>query len=120
MYYSDHSYQENDDDQLYEAFVDKEAEFVEFQENIETGEEVEHVYDQRDLSDGDSMYDSNFDCDGSFYEENQRKRKTPFKNFRPKTDMEDPQFRIGMYFSNTKDFKAAIKQHALNTKCKTC
>ncbi|KAH7843003.1 hypothetical protein Vadar_011643 [Vaccinium darrowii] len=67
VYYSDHSYAEQDDDELYETYIDEHGDFVKHQ----------------------------------------------FKHFRPNTDMEDPQFKIGMLFSTPEVFKAAVKQHAI-------
>ncbi|KAH7840726.1 hypothetical protein Vadar_020739 [Vaccinium darrowii] len=109
VYYSDHSFHENDDDRLYETFVEGQPEF-----NVTKGdEEVEPVYDQGPLSDGDSIYDSDNSYDNTSDEESEGRKKAPFKTFRPHTDMEDPKFKIGMFFSSTKDFKAAIKHHAI-------
>ncbi|KAH7844546.1 hypothetical protein Vadar_029198 [Vaccinium darrowii] len=109
VYYSDHSFHENDDDRLYETFVEDQPEF-----NVTKGdEEVKPVYDQGPLSDGDSLYGSDNSYDSTSDEESEGRKKAPFKTFRPHTDMEDPKFKIGMFFSSTKDFKAAIKHHAI-------
>ncbi|KAH7863894.1 hypothetical protein Vadar_023144 [Vaccinium darrowii] len=109
VYYNDHSYLE--DDGLYEAYVENETKFVGFPEDRRAN--VEHFDDQRELSDGDDKCDS----ENSFYSssnlETEGRRKGPFKNFRSETDMEDPKFNIGMYVSTPKDFKQAIKQHAI-------
>ncbi|KAH7842411.1 hypothetical protein Vadar_005011 [Vaccinium darrowii] len=55
VYYSDHSYAEQDDDELYETYVDEHGEFVKVREN---NEEVEcEDGGEIILSDADSKYD---------------------------------------------------------------
>ncbi|KAG5525180.1 hypothetical protein RHGRI_031754 [Rhododendron griersonianum] len=53
MYYSDHSYQEGDDDRLYDTFIDQNEEFVGFPDIDERNPHVEPIDDQGQLSDGD-------------------------------------------------------------------
>lgn len=110
IYYSDHSYHESDDDGLYEAFVDEELEFVGVPLN---NEKMAVVDDESLLSDEDSKYNSENSFYSSSDEENEGRRKTPFKKFRPETNMEDPRFKLGMIFSTTKDFKTTIKEHEI-------
>ncbi|KAH7852157.1 hypothetical protein Vadar_021240 [Vaccinium darrowii] len=113
VYYNDHSYQEGDDDHLYETFVDDQSEFVGFPNTNETQPEVEEYDDQGMLSDGDIKYDSDYSLGSTSDEEIEGKKKTPSKTFKAETNMEDPKFKIDMYFSTPKDFKAAVKQHAI-------
>lgn len=97
IYYSDHSYHESDDDGLYEAFVDKEVEFF----GVPLSNEKMTVVDNESLlSDEDSKHDSENSLYSSSDEVNE-------------TDMEDPRFKLGMFFSTTKDFKTTIKEHAI-------
>ncbi|XP_058216534.1 uncharacterized protein LOC131327411 [Rhododendron vialii] len=112
VYYSDHSYRETDDDELYEAYnIDKEEEFVGVPKDNFKGPKV---CEDEILSDGDSKYDSDYSFSNSSDDENgHNRRKYDFKTFRPGTDMEDPRFKVGQLFSTTQDFKAAVKQHAI-------
>ncbi|KAH7846639.1 hypothetical protein Vadar_016328 [Vaccinium darrowii] len=100
MYYSDHSYMEQDDDDLYETYVDDDVEFVGVRESAEE-EEYQFGEDGNDII--LSVDDSKYDSDNSYYtssdEENFHRRKHHFKQFRSETDMEDPQFKVGMLFS---------------------
>ncbi|KAH7845309.1 hypothetical protein Vadar_000555 [Vaccinium darrowii] len=111
VYYSDHSYDEEDDDNLYETYVDDYEEFVgvtnEDQGQVD-GDDLDIV-----LSDGDSKYDSENSYYSSSDEENSNRRKHHFKKFRPDTDMADPQFRVGMLFSSPQEFKTAVKEYAI-------
>lgn len=120
VYYSDHSYEEEDDDGLYETYVDENEEFMGLKVTAEeeigfdgNGDGLDGNGNEILLSDDDSKYGS----ENSYYttsdEENSHRRKHHFKNFRPETDMEDPQFKVGMFFSTPQEFKAAVKQHAI-------
>lgn len=113
MSYSDHSYQESDDDRLYDTFVDENEEFVGFPDIDERNPHVEPVNDQGQLSDGEPKYDSDYSFHSSSDEETDRRLKPPFKTFKPETDMEDPRFMKGQYFNSAKEFKEAVKQHAI-------
>ncbi|XP_058194350.1 uncharacterized protein LOC131311050 isoform X1 [Rhododendron vialii] len=113
VYYSDHSYQESDDDRLYDIFVDENEEFVGFPDIDERNPHVEPIDDQGQLSDGDPKYDSDYSFYSSSDEEADRRTKPPFKTFKPEIDMEDPRFMKGQYFNSAKEFKEAIKQHAI-------
>lgn len=113
MYYSDHSYQEGDDDRLYDTFIDQNEEFVGFPDIDERNPHVEPIDDQGQLSDGDPKYDSDYSFYSSSDEETDRRPKPPFKTFKPEADMEDPRFTRGQYFNSAKEFKDAVKQHAI-------
>ncbi|KAE9459215.1 hypothetical protein C3L33_08887, partial [Rhododendron williamsianum] len=103
----------NDDDGLYETFVDENEEFVGVRVTAEEKVEFDGNGDEIVLSDDDSKYGSKNSYYTSSDEENSHKRKHHFKNFRPETDMEDPQFKMRMLFSTPQEFKAAMKQHAI-------
>ncbi|KAH7841102.1 hypothetical protein Vadar_025611 [Vaccinium darrowii] len=75
VYYSDHSYQEGDDDHLYETFVDDESEFVGFPNTNETQLEGEEYDDQGMLSDEDIKYDSDYSLGSTSDEETEGKRR---------------------------------------------
>ncbi|XP_058217282.1 uncharacterized protein LOC131328349 [Rhododendron vialii] len=113
VYYSDHSYQEEDDDGLYETFVDENEKFVGVRVTTEEEVAFDGNGDEIVLSDDDSKYGFESSYYTSSDEENSLRRKHHFKNFRPETDMEDPQFKMGMLFSTPQEFKAAVKQHAI-------
>ncbi|KAG5540457.1 hypothetical protein RHGRI_020613 [Rhododendron griersonianum] len=103
----------NDDDGLYETFVDENEEFVGVRVTVEEKVEFDGNGDEIVLSDDDSKYGSKNSYYTSSDEENSHRRKHHFKNFRPYTDMEDPQFKMKMLFSTPQEFKAAVKQHAI-------
>lgn len=108
VYYSDHSYIETDDDELYETYIDRDEEFVGIPDG---GLKGAKVCEDEILSDGDPKYNS--DISYSDDEGNGQTRKYDFKKFRAESDMEDPRFKVGMLFSTPEDFKAAVKQYAI-------
>ncbi|KAF7112650.1 hypothetical protein RHSIM_RhsimUnG0208000 [Rhododendron simsii] len=81
-----------DDDELYEAYIDKEEEFIGVPKDKFKGPKV---CEDEILSDGDSKYDSDYSFSNSSDDENgHNSRKYDFKTFRPETDMEDPRFKL--------------------------
>lgn len=73
----------NDDDGLYETFVDENEEFVGVRVTAEEKVEFDGNGDEIVLSDDDSKYGSKNSYYTSSDEENSHKRKHHFKNFRP-------------------------------------
>ena len=63
------------------------------------------------LSDEDSTYDTDEirSKASSSDEENNTRKRPRWKIFRPEIDMEDPQFKFGMLFASSTEFKAAIR-----------
>ncbi|KAH7839354.1 hypothetical protein Vadar_003100 [Vaccinium darrowii] len=109
VHYSDHLYAEDDDDDLYETYVDGQEKCDCLANTFNKGKEVNANEDV--LNDGHSKYGSEYSCGNTSDEDNGKTTKLPFKHFKPGT--EDPHFKIGMLFGNIEQFKKAVKQYAI-------
>ena len=109
----------DEDDRLFEANVDEGVEWVGLKENKSketVGGGTQPNGDKEImLSDEDSTYDTDeIRSKASSSDEETNTRGRPrWKIFRPHTDMEDPQFKLGMLFASSAELKAAIRQHSI-------
>ena len=98
---SDYDAEDGDDD-LCTANVDKEV-----KDNNEP-EEVHDLEDETVLDDGDL----------NFIEEVEDHLHIRFKNFSGAVDMQNPEFRLGMVFSDVKEVRQALQNYIIKNRVK--
>ncbi|KAH7843500.1 hypothetical protein Vadar_017319 [Vaccinium darrowii] len=115
--FNDSDYNLSDDDNLFEANVDKNAEFIELSNKPEIDNSYKETLDKLANIDGDSDSGSSelsSGCTSSDEEGGSSKReKKKYKVFNEKTDMDNPQFLVGMEFKTHALFRDAVKQHGI-------
>lgn len=106
----------DDDDVQFNNNVDGDIDLV--NELVEMGFEGAISEDDRYDSDGEeSLHGSNDEgVDRGRFPVKCRKRYSQWREFKKKHDMKNPEFVIGMAFANSKEFKSAIRKHAVVTK----
>ncbi|KAL6214721.1 hypothetical protein ACLB2K_014153 [Fragaria x ananassa] len=106
----------DDDDVQFNNNVDGDIDLV--NELVEMGFEGAISEDDRYDSDGEeSLHGSNDEgVDRGRFPVKCRKRYSQWREFKKKHDMKNPEFVIGMAFANSREFKSAIRKHAVVTK----
>ncbi|KAG8388268.1 hypothetical protein BUALT_Bualt02G0108000 [Buddleja alternifolia] len=118
-----------EDDILYDTHVDPEIEILAKEmdsSNIRSkGKQNDTEFHQKmfdDVEMGMGVHlDSDSDCESSADElqslcsdDEENEGGTKYIRFNPKTDMENPQFRIGMVFTSPDEFKQVVRSHAVH------
>ncbi|KAG8371475.1 hypothetical protein BUALT_Bualt13G0091400 [Buddleja alternifolia] len=118
-----------EDDILYDTHVDPEIEILAKEmdsSNIRSkGKQNDTEFHQKlfdDVEMGMGVHlESDSDCESSADElqslcsdDEENEGGTKYIRFNPKTDMENPQFRIGMVFTSPDEFKQAVRSHAVH------
>ncbi|KAH7833554.1 hypothetical protein Vadar_007510 [Vaccinium darrowii] len=115
--FHDSDYNLSDDDNLFEANIDKNAEFIELSNKPEIGKSYKETVDKLANINGDSDSGStelSSGCTSSDEEGgSSKKEKMKYKVFNEKTDIDNPQFLVGMEFKTHALFRDAVKKHGI-------
>ncbi|KAI8548880.1 hypothetical protein RHMOL_Rhmol07G0308400 [Rhododendron molle] len=108
----DSDYEQSDDDGLYEANVDEEAEWVGFDNS--KGKEPNLNDDLDDDDDGkDYGDDSSDDLHSACSNSDDDRKKDKFQEYRRETDLGKVQFTVGMKFPSAKEFREAVREYSI-------
>ncbi|XP_012842534.1 PREDICTED: uncharacterized protein LOC105962758 [Erythranthe guttata] len=114
FYQSD--YDMEDDDKLFEQFVDPEAEFGGLGKGKSVADDdfiSEEMYNRLQNEEGDEdcvVSDDDFDSSNGS-DEDEGKGRMKFPKFNPKTENKNPDIMLGLIFSSKKEAKFAIESH---------
>ncbi|KAG5531216.1 hypothetical protein RHGRI_025988 [Rhododendron griersonianum] len=108
----DSDYEQSDDDGLYEANVDVEAEWAGFDNSKgkqpDLNEDLDDDDDGKDYGD-DSSDDLHSACSNS----DDDRKKDKFHEYRRETDLGKVQFTVGMKFPSAKEFREAVREYSI-------
>ncbi|KAI8566745.1 hypothetical protein RHMOL_Rhmol02G0065800 [Rhododendron molle] len=108
----DSDYEQSDDDGLYEANVDEEAEWAGFDNS--KGKEPNLNDDLDDDDDGkDYGDDSSDDLHSACSNSDDDRKKDKFHEYRRETDLGKVEFTVGMKFSSVKEFREAVREYSI-------
>ncbi|KAF7150218.1 hypothetical protein RHSIM_Rhsim02G0197700 [Rhododendron simsii] len=108
----DSDYEQSDDDGLYEANVDEDAEWAGFDNS--KGKEP-NLNDDIDDDDDDKDYgdDSSDDLHSACSNSDDDRKKDKFHEYRRETDLGKVQFTVGMKFPSAKEFREAVREYSI-------
>ncbi|KAG5531535.1 hypothetical protein RHGRI_026218 [Rhododendron griersonianum] len=105
-------YEQSDDDGLYEANVDEEAEWAGFYNSKgkqpDLNEDLDDDDDGKDYGD-DSSDDLHSACSNS----DDDRKKDKFHEYRRETDLGKVKFSVGMKFPSAKEFREAVREYSI-------
>ncbi|KAG5566220.1 hypothetical protein RHGRI_001980 [Rhododendron griersonianum] len=110
----DSDYEQSDDDGLYEANVDEEAEWAGFDNSKGKQPDLNEDLDDDDDDDGkDYGDDSSDDLHSACSNSDDDRKKDKFHEYRRETDLGKVQFTVGMKFPSAKEFREAVREYSI-------
>ncbi|KAG5528864.1 hypothetical protein RHGRI_029502 [Rhododendron griersonianum] len=114
---TDSDYEQSDDDGLYEANVDEEAEWAGFDNSKGKQPDLNEDLDDDDDDGKDYGDDSSDDLHSACSNSDDDRKKDKFHEYRRETDLGKVQFTVGMKFPSAKEFREAVKTHKSEHDC---